>query len=52
MRSATVFACVKVLAESIGSVPCKLYRRLPGGGKEVAREHPLPVLLDGDIGKD
>lgn len=36
-----VWACVRVLAESIGSLPLILYRRLPNGGKERAIDHPL-----------
>ena len=39
MRCSTVMACVKILSESVGSVPCKLYRRLDDGGKEPARDH-------------
>ena len=45
MRCATVFACVRILSESIGSVPCKLYRRLDNGGKELAIDHPLYSLV-------
>ena len=45
MRCATVFACVRILSESIGSVPCKLYKRLPDGGKELALDHPLYGLV-------
>lgn len=42
-----VFAAVKILGESVSSLPLFLYRRLPGGGKEVAREHTLfPILHD------
>jgi HK97 family phage portal protein len=37
----TVYACVRVLAETIASLPLILYRRLPGGGKERATDHPL-----------
>jgi HK97 family phage portal protein len=47
MTSAVVFACVKVLAESIAALPLLVYRRLPGGGKERAPEHRLyPILHD------
>lgn len=41
MRVAAVFACVRVLAETLASVPLILYRRLPDGGKERAKDHPL-----------
>lgn len=43
----TVYACVRVLAESVASLPLILYRRLPNGGKERALDHPLyPVFHD------
>ena len=41
---ATVFACVRVLSESVGSLPLILYRR-NGEGKERATDHPLYSLL-------
>ena len=47
LRSTVVLACVRVLGESIASLPLHVYRRLPGGGKEIAREHPLYRLLHG-----
>ncbi len=45
LRVAAVFACVRILAETIGSLPLHVYRRLPNGGKERAPEHPLYPLL-------
>jgi len=45
MRVSIVFACVKVLAETLASVPLILYRRLPKGGKERADDHPLSAVL-------
>lgn len=41
----TVYACVRVLSDSIAQVPFKLFRRLPGGGREPDERHPLYVLL-------
>lgn len=41
----TVFACVKVIAEGLAQVPCKIYRLTEGGGREEARDHPLWPLL-------
>lgn len=41
----TVYACCRVLCETVGSVPLILYRRLPGGGKERAVDHELYSLL-------
>lgn len=47
MRSTAVFACVRILAETIASLPLSVYRRLPGGGKGRAQDHYLyPILHD------
>lgn len=45
MRAAAVFACVRILAETIAALPLHVYRRLPNGGKERAFDHPLYALL-------
>lgn len=39
-----VFACVRIIAETIGSLPCITYRRL-ARGKERATDHPMYALL-------
>lgn len=36
---------VKVISEGVAKMPCKVYRRLPGGGKEEAPEHPIAHLF-------
>lgn len=41
----TVYACVRVLAETIGCLPLFVYRERADGGREKAREHPLFWLL-------
>jgi len=41
----TVWACVRLITETLASLPLILYRRLPNGGKERAVEHPLYDLL-------
>lgn len=41
LNIATFYACVRVLAEGIASLPLILYRRLPNGGKERAVDHEL-----------
>lgn len=47
MRSTAVFACVKILAETVASLPLPVYRRLEGGGKERTTRHYLyPILHD------
>jgi len=45
MRVTTVYACTRVLAESVASLPLHLYRRGPDGRKEKATDHPLYSLL-------
>lgn len=45
MAMSAVFACVRVLMESISSLPLITYRRLAGGGRERATEHALYGLL-------
>jgi HK97 family phage portal protein len=45
MRVSAVFACVRVLAESVASLPCHLHKRTPDDGKERASGNSLyPVL--------
>src|ERR1043166_5152933 len=39
MRVSTVFACNSLIAETLASLPCVLYRRLDNGGKEKATDH-------------
>lgn len=47
LSSVAVFACVTILTDTIASLPLPVYRRLAGGGKERAPEHPLyPILHD------
>jgi len=42
-----VFACVKIIAETIATLPLNVYRRLPNGGREKAQGHRLwPLLHD------
>ena len=41
----TVYACVRVLSDSIAQVPFKLFRRVADGGREPDERHPLYVLL-------
>lgn len=44
MRASAVFACVRVIAETVSSLPLITYRRLPRG-KERATEHPMYRML-------
>jgi HK97 family phage portal protein len=45
LYSTVVYACVRILAESVAALPLHTYRRLPGGGKERATKHPAYQLL-------
>lgn len=45
MRVAAVYACVRVIAETVGSLPLNMYQRRGDGGKERAPNHPLQLLL-------
>lgn len=45
LQNAAVFACVRVLAETIASLPLVVYRRTKNGGKEPATDHVLYGLL-------
>lgn len=45
MKASAVFACVRVRAETVASLPWVVYRRLSGGGKERDPSHPLYELL-------
>lgn len=45
MRMTTVMICIRVLAESVASLPCILYRRRKDGGRDRATDHPLYHVL-------
>lgn len=45
LRIAAVMACVRILSQTIATLPFSIYRRLPGGAREPAPEHRLYDLL-------
>jgi HK97 family phage portal protein len=45
MQLAAVFSCVRVVSETLASLPFIIYRRRPDGGKERAVDHPLYRVL-------
>jgi HK97 family phage portal protein len=45
LKVGTVYSCVRVISETVATLPCILYRRLPDGGKERAIDHPLYSVL-------
>lgn len=45
LQCSAILACVRVISESVASLPFSLYRRLLGGGKEIAQGMPLHTIL-------
>lgn len=45
LQIATVWACIRLLAETISTLPCLVYRDQADGGRKVDKEHPLYALL-------
>jgi len=45
MTFVAVYSCIDILSRTVGSLPLYLYRRLPEGGKELAKNHPLYQLM-------
>lgn len=45
LRVSAVYACVRVIAETVSSIPLLTYRRLSDGGKARAEDDPLFALL-------
>lgn len=45
LRFITVFSCVRVLAEGVGSLPFFVYKKRRGGGKDKADDHPVYSLV-------
>lgn len=41
MRTSAVYACVKILAETVASLPLHLYKKGTNGKNELAEQHPL-----------
>lgn len=47
MQLSTVWACVRLIAETISTLPLQLYERLPNGERQLANKHPLYSILHG-----
>lgn len=45
LKYVTVWACVRLISETIASLPLHVYRKMKDGGKEKATDHPLYELL-------
>lgn len=46
LTHAAVYACVRILSDSIASLPLEVYRQLPNGNSELAPEHPVHRLVN------
>ncbi|MDN5970684.1 MAG: phage portal protein, partial [Enterobacterales bacterium] len=44
MQLTAVFGCVRVLAESVGMLPCSLYEQLDRGSKKAIKERLYKLL--------
>lgn len=47
MRSAAVYACVRVLTDTISTLPVHLFEKTPNGGRRQLNDHPLTMLIGG-----
>lgn len=45
MQTTAVYACVRILAEAIASLPLHVYEYQDDGGKKLVHDHPLYCLL-------
>ena len=50
MQLSAVWACVKLLSETVASLPLKFYRRTPDG-RRIYDTHPLHILFDGKVNR-
>jgi HK97 family phage portal protein len=46
MRLAACWSCVRLISETIATLPLGLYRRMPDGGREVAGDNDLHWILN------
>lgn len=45
MQISTVWACVRLVSETVPTLPLKIYRRRADGSREVASDHPMYRVL-------
>jgi len=45
LQIATVWACIRLIAETISTLPMLVYRQEPDGGRRIDKDHPLYELL-------
>jgi HK97 family phage portal protein len=46
LKLSAVWACVRLLAETVGGLPVNCYRNNPDGSRELDNSHPLAVLFN------
>ena len=46
VQLSTVYACTRIVSETLASCPCVIYQRQANGGRRRATEHPLYKLLN------
>lgn len=46
LRLTAVWACVRILSETLASMPFVMYRPLLDGGREIVTDHPIVRLFD------
>jgi HK97 family phage portal protein len=51
LKLSAVWACVRLLAETVGGLPVNCYRNNPDGSRELDNSHPLAVLFNGKPNK-
>lgn len=49
LQLSAVWACTRIISESIGSLPLNIYRKNPDGSREIAKDHPLHRLFTGKM---
>ena len=45
LSCSAVLACVRVISETVAALPLNVYERLAGGGKDVANDYSLQLVL-------
>ena len=52
LRVSAVWACVRLIAETVATLPLSVYRRLPDGSRETAREFRLHGVISSSPNAD
>lgn len=52
LQLSAAMGCIRLLSQTIATLPITIFRRLPDGGRKAAYEHPLYELLHNQPNKD